>query len=248
MNIWKLTAIQVSTVYTTDTLRYHECLKPYEIKGWCIAATDGEHKVLVDTGIDRHCLNWINENVDSKIRQTPQMETVTAIERTVGWKPEEVDTIVNTHLHYDHCGSNRYFPNAAIYVQRAEYDSAFDPTSPQKQLYASRFFDKKALSYFRWRFLDGEAEILPGIICLSTPGHTYGHQSVLFHTAEGTVCAAGDAATTLRNIRENIEMGVSVDSKSVLESMKKIRIRADFIIPAHEPSIADGATSNFPEI
>lgn len=120
--------------------------------------------------------------------------------------------------------------------------------APQKRLYASRFFDKNVISYFQWQFLDGEAEILPGLICLPTPGHTYGHQSVLFHTAKGTVCVAGDAATTLDNIRHNIEMGISVDSQKVYESMQKIRIRTDYIIPAHEPSIQNCETSNFQEI
>ena len=79
----------------------------------------------------------------------------------MGWEPEDIDIIINTHLHYDHCGSNHYLPNAVIYVQRKEYETAFDPASPQKQLYSSRFFDKKAISYFQWRFLDGESEILP---------------------------------------------------------------------------------------
>lgn len=248
MNTWKLTAIQVGAVNSTDTLRYHECLEPYEIKVWCIAATDGQHKVLVDTGIDGRCLPWINKNVDPKIVQTPQMETLTAVKNIAGWEPEDITVVINTHLHYDHCGSNRYFPNAVFYVQRAEYEAAFDPTSPQKQLYASRFFDKDAISYFRWRFLDGESEILPGLICLPTPGHTYGHQSVLFHTARGTVCAAGDAATTLKNIRQNIEMGVSVDSQAVYKSLQKIRIRANRIIPAHEPTITNGESQAFPNI
>lgn len=248
MQTWELTAIQVSAADTTDTLRYQPCLEPYEIKGWCIAATDGRHKILVDTGIDGHCLAWIRENVDANIRQSPEMETVTAVKNAMGWDAEEVDAIINTHLHYDHCGSNCYFPNAAVYVQRKEYEAAFDPASPQKRLYAERFFDKKAVSYFRWRFLDGETEVFPGVICLPTCGHTYGHQSVLFHTACGTVCAAGDAVTTLENIRRNIEMGVSVDSKGVLESMRKIRIRADFVLPAHEPTIRNGAKSNFPRI
>lgn len=248
MNTWELTAIQVGSVYTTDTLRYHECLEPYEIKIWCVAATDGKHKILVDTGIDGQCLAWIKENVDTKICPLLQAETTTAVKNTVGWEPEDIDIIINTHLHYDHCGSNRYFPNAVIYVQRKEYEAAFDLSSPQRQLYASRFFDKKALSYFRWKFLDGEAEILPGVICLPTPGHTYGHQSVLFHTVNGTVCVAGDAATTLENIRQNIEMGVSVDSKSVLESFQKIRVRADYIIPAHEAAISNESKTDFPII
>lgn len=248
LNTWKLTAIQVGTIYTIDTLRYHECFKPYEIKLWCIAATDGKHKILVDTGIDSKCLDWIKMNVDSKIYQSPQMETVIAIKNIMGWEPEDIDIIINTHLHYDHCGSNHYFPNAFIYVQKKEYETAFNPKSPQKQLYAKRFFDKKAISYFRWIFLEKETTILPGVICLPTPGHTYGHQSVLFHTTNGTVCVAGDASTTLNNIRQNIEMGVSVDSKEVLKSLQKIRIRADFILPAHEPSIINGENNNFPII
>jgi len=161
LKTWELTAIQVGTVYTTDTLRYHECLEPYEIKVWCVASTDGKHKILVDTGIDSQCLVWIKENVDAKICPSLQVETTTAVKNTVGWEPEDIDIIINTHLHYDHCGSIHYLPNAVIYVQRKEYETAFDPASPQKQLYSSRFFDKKAISYFQWRFLDGESEILP---------------------------------------------------------------------------------------
>lgn len=248
MNTWKATAIQVGTVKTTDPLRYHECAEPYEIKVWCVAATDGIHKVLIDTGVDGKYLNWIREYVDPKIQQPAEMNTITALKRIVGWKPDDVDTVINTHLHYDHCGCNQYFTNATIYVQRPEYETAFEQSSPQKGLYAQRFFDKKAISYFRWKFIDGETEILPGIICLPTPGHTYGHQSVLLHTDKGTVCVTGDAVTILENIQNNIEMGVSVDSRSAYESMQKIRIRADYVIPAHEPSIINGESENFPKI
>ena len=98
-------------------------------------------------------------------------------------------------------------------------------------------FDKNSISYFRWNFLEGEKEILPGLICLPTPGHTYGHQSVLILTENGTVCVAGDAVPTVRNINENLETGVSVDSSKVIESMDAIRIRADYIITGHEPNI-----------
>lgn len=245
MNAWKLKAIQTGAIHTTDTVRYRSCSKPYEIKVWCVAATDGRHKVLVDTGIDGECLDWIKQNLSPSISQPPCMQTTTAVKEAVGWEPEDVDIIINTHLHYDHCGNNRHFPNAKIYVQRQECEAAFDPFSPQKHLYIGRFFNKKAVSYFRWNFIEGETQILPGVRCLPTPGHTPGHQSVFFHTADGTVCVAGDAVTTMQNLQQNAEMGVSVNSKQVLESLQKIRVRADFVIPGHEPSLRNGATTGF---
>jgi glyoxylase-like metal-dependent hydrolase (beta-lactamase superfamily II) len=94
--------------------------------------------------------------------------------------------VVNTHLHFDHCGENNLFPNVPVYVQAAEYEAARGPayTIPE-------WVDFPGATYER---VDGETELLPGVHLLPTPGHTPGHQSVVIEGAEGRLLIAGQAA------------------------------------------------------
>jgi N-acyl homoserine lactone hydrolase len=100
--------------------------------------------------------------------------------------PRDVALVVNTHLHFDHCGGNRLFPGLPIYVQRIEREAARQPdyTIPEWVEFEGA----------RYVALDGEAEIAPGVRVLPTPGHTPGHQSVLVETEDGLVVVAGDVA------------------------------------------------------
>ncbi len=96
--------------------------------------------------------------------------------------------MVNTHLHFDHCGDNRLFAGTPIFVQRAEYEAAREPDYT-----ITRWVDFPGAAY---EVLDGEAEIAPGVRAVPTPGHTPGHQSVVLQTAEGVVVIAGQAIYT----------------------------------------------------
>ena len=102
--------------------------------------------------------------------------------------PRDVVTVVNTHLHFDHCGGNRFFAGIPIYVQAREREAA---RAPGYTVPAWVEFD--GADYVE---LDGEAELLPGIRVMPTPGHSPGHQSVLVETDEGLVVVAGDVAYT----------------------------------------------------
>jgi N-acyl homoserine lactone hydrolase len=100
--------------------------------------------------------------------------------------PREVPLVINTHLHFDHCGGNRLFPGTPIYVQRRELEAAREPDYTIRE-----WVEFDGATYVE---LDGEAEIAPGVRVLPTPGHTPGHQSVLVDTDEGLVVVAGDVA------------------------------------------------------
>jgi N-acyl homoserine lactone hydrolase len=137
--------------------------------------------VLVDTGmIDHH--PEIDEVFRPTLRPLPEH----------GLSRDEVGAVINTHLHFDHCGGNRLFPGTPIYVQRAEREAAREPdyTIPEWVEFDGA----------RYEELDGEAEILPGIRVVPTPGHTPGHQSVLVDTDEGLVVVGGDVAHTLEGL------------------------------------------------
>jgi N-acyl homoserine lactone hydrolase len=96
--------------------------------------------------------------------------------------------VINTHLHFDHCGQNAVFKHAAFHVQRAELDRA-----RRESPYLADWFD---FAGARFELLDGDTEIVPGLSVITTPGHTIGHQSVVIQGADGEDLLIGDAAYT----------------------------------------------------
>ena len=102
--------------------------------------------------------------------------------------PADISLVINTHLHFDHCGQNAVFKHAACHVQRAELERARRESS---QL--ADWFD---FAGARFELLDGDTEIVPGLSVMTTPGHTVGHQSVVVRGADGDDLLIGDAAYT----------------------------------------------------
>ena len=136
-------------------------------------------RVLVDTGM-----------IDSTPELDAEWHPTIYPERI----PRDVGLVVNTHLHFDHCGGNRLFAGLPIYVQRIEREAAREPgyTIPEwVEFEGARYVE-----------LDGEAVIAPGLRVLPTPGHTPGHQSVLVDTEDGLVVVGGDVAYTWQEFDE----------------------------------------------
>ena len=102
--------------------------------------------------------------------------------------PADIDLVINTHLHFDHCGQNAVFRHAPFHVQRAELERA-RRESPG----LADWFD---FAGARFELLDGDTEIVPGLSVITTPGHTIGHQSVLIQGGDGDDLLIGDAAYT----------------------------------------------------
>jgi N-acyl homoserine lactone hydrolase len=105
--------------------------------------------------------------------------------------PADIGMVINTHLHFDHCGQNAVFKHAPFYIQRPELDRA-RRDEPDLMNWLG-FMDAQ------FELLDGDAEILPGLSVIATPGHTSGHQCVLVQSADGAPdLLIGDAAYTPR--------------------------------------------------
>jgi N-acyl homoserine lactone hydrolase len=102
--------------------------------------------------------------------------------------PADVRIVVNTHLHFDHCGQNAVFKHAPFYVQRTELARA----RTEESLTAAWFDFAGA----RFELIDGDAEVAEGVRVVATPGHTVGHQSVVVDTDDGGAVMIGDAAYT----------------------------------------------------
>jgi N-acyl homoserine lactone hydrolase len=139
--------------------------------------------VLVDTGVGGP-QEWLD---DWRVVNRSVAEALAGLDMT----PGDIDLVINTHLHFDHCGQNAVFPHAAFYVQRAELDRA-RRESPE-------LYDWFGFAGARFELLDGDADIVPGLSVIATPGHTVGHQCVVAHSAAGPGdLMIGDAAYTPR--------------------------------------------------
>ncbi|HEY3543928.1 MAG TPA: MBL fold metallo-hydrolase [Gaiellaceae bacterium] len=106
--------------------------------------------------------------------------------------PREVDLVVNTHLHFDHCGGNHLFAGVPIHVQARELADA----RGEDDYTVREWVDFDGATYVEH---DGEVELLPGIRLIPTPGHTAGHQSVL---VDGVAVVGGDVAYSFRELGE----------------------------------------------
>lgn len=106
-----------------------------------------------------------------------------------------IDVVVNTHLHFDHCGGNHLFAGRPIYVQRRELDDALS-----REDYTIReWVDVPGARYIP---VEGERELLPGIRLLPTPGHTSGSQVVVVEAGARRVVVGGDMAVFFDELDE----------------------------------------------
>ena len=136
--------------------------------------------ILVDTGV-----GWPTELV-KEWRVVNRHAADALAEHDLS--PADVRIVINTHLHFDHCGQNAVFKHAPFYVQRSELERARLAKSVP-----SEWFD---FAGARFELLDGDAEVADGVRVMATPGHTVGHQSVLIEAPDGGAVMIGDAAYT----------------------------------------------------
>ena len=140
-------------------------------------------------------------------------KTLAAQLEQLGLKPDDVKAMAVSHTHPDHSGNVELFPQATLYVQKAEYDwpgpnnePRFKPSHPVEQLTG----DKDV-------FGDGSVTIL------STPGHTPGHQSLLVKLPKtGAVILSGDVVHFKDNWDNRRVPGMNVNKDQSAASMQKI--------------------------
>ena len=144
--------------------KYKAALKPLLIR------TDKEN-ILVDTGIGTLPPKY--EKFHEVIRTKEEQLRLSL--KKAGLEPSDITLVVNTHLHFDHCGNNILFPNAKFLEQIDEVRYAYFPDRFMRVSYLREFFDTEGeIVPLRGRYtIEDGVEIVP------TPGHTVGHQSVV---------------------------------------------------------------------
>jgi N-acyl homoserine lactone hydrolase len=138
-----------------------------------------EGMILFDTGMGS------NPQVDAHYR--PRRVALADALAAIGIRVSDVTLAANCHLHFDHCGGNPMLGRLPVFVQEVELDTARQ--TPNYTL-------PELIDHTRFETVTGEAEMLPGVFLMPTPGHTAGHQSLVVRRPDGVVIVAGQTHDT----------------------------------------------------
>jgi len=225
----------------------------------CLLVEHPDGLVLIDTALgnkeDAKFLGIYGVE-NAGLEGATQLEDALA---AAGFLPRDVRWVINTHLHFDHAGGNTTldpeleadprrhirptFPNATYVVQRGDLEFARHTNERTRASYLPHNFEPIAAAD-RWRLLEGDGEVLPGISVRLTPGHVPWHQAVLVQDRGETAAFIADLIPTVAHLPLPWIMGYDLEPLRTLESKRALlRDAAEGgwrVVFEHDPGIASG--------
>lgn len=208
----------------------------------CLLIKTPDNNILVDTGVGEKLTGKMKE-----IYKLDQPQNLVQSLKAAGVSPEQIDYVINTHLHFDHCGGNTKsleenyrptFPNARYIVQNMEWDDALRPDDRSRSSYNKENYLPLEQAG-RLVLIEGTSEIVPGVEIIPTPGHTRAHQSVIIKSEGRTAVYLGDVVCITPQIK--IPYVTSFDlypvdlMKTKKELLKKAKDERWLLIFDHDP-------------
>ncbi len=186
--------------------------------------------ILIDTGI--------GDKYEGKFEDIYQVKKDIYLEKSlndIGFKPKDIDIVINTHLHFDHCGGNTKiddngktvprFPNAQYYIQKAEWELAINPDRRSKASYLQEnFIPLKEAGVLH--LVDGDRKITDDIEVIITSAHTTGHQVVLIKSEDKKLIYWGDLIPTTSHLNLPYLMSYDLFPLQTMEMKEKLLSRA----------------------
>jgi glyoxylase-like metal-dependent hydrolase (beta-lactamase superfamily II) len=213
----------------------------------CLLVQTGSQNILIDTGCGH---KYTQKEVD--IYRIEHPTDILQELRKVDVDPDDVDVVINTHLHFDHCGGNTYlrgeevlptFPNATYVVRREEYEDACNPNERTKATYLAHNW-QPVEARGQLQIVDKDCEIFPGIELVCTPGHTPGHQSIKIRSQERVLFYIADLCPTSAHIPLPWIMAYDLHPMTTLKTRKKIYPAAAaeewLLFFEHDPEMPSG--------
>jgi N-acyl homoserine lactone hydrolase len=238
----RIQALQVGElvgVPAPATFYFRKWGETYDLACTMFVIEGASELIVVDTGTPDPEFSLTHHGYT--VRRPAEQDPAQALRR-LGIDPADVTVVVNTHLHWDHCGNNALFPNARFFIQRAELHYAVAPLAIHKRGYQvlpgvapgwmSRLSSVVAV--------DGEHEILPEVRLVPLPGHTPGSQGVLVQAGSGQqYLIAGDCVDTYENwagdaAAPHIPSGVYTNLIEHVASLDRIDALGCAVIPSHD--------------
>ena len=187
----------------------------------------GSKNILIETGIG-------NKMPDKLVQIYGQPAKLLDNLHAIGVAPEDIDIVIDSHLHFDHCGWNTVrrgdrfvatFPKAKYYVQRGEWEHAQLQLERDAVSYMSPNYDP-LVENGQMELLDGDREIVPGISVKVFPGHTANMQAVIVESGGRTACYISDLIPTAAHLDITWVMAFDLYPLQTIESRKKYYSRA----------------------
>jgi 4-pyridoxolactonase len=195
----------------------------YTMQVYSVFIDHPEAKIMVDTGLDTSML----KGTPFERWNHPQTEAqkMPGALKPLGIKPDDIDIVINTHLHIDHCSYNKLFTKATWLVQGKELLGGLS-SGKWEGGYVKAAVQASVQTGLKPEFLNGDYNALKGISIISTPGHTEGHQSVSVETDSGVYVLTGDMCM----VRENFDRppegwppGACDDRNEDMRSLRKLK-------------------------
>lgn len=242
MNKYKIHPIVMGTKnFDKGMMTYqHDYGKPYTIPIYCWYIEGGDKKILVDTGE--------MSPVKSEARERAIGGRIYTFEEGLerwGLTPQDIDIVIHTHLHNDHCENDYKCENAVFYVHAKELERVHNPHPLDFRYLEDYIIDVEEAGQIS--IITEDTEILPGIKVMHTPVHTDGGLSVLIETSKGTAIITGFCVIMENFIppkeitameMDVIPPGTHVNVYEAYDIMLQIKKMADILIPLHEPEFA----------
>jgi len=197
---------------------------------WAFLVRGQGHNIMVDTGLDENEL-IVPAGFTEETGLTPH--SIGECLEQSGLTPDDVDIVINTHLHDDHCGNNALFEKATFYTHRDEIAFCRHP-HPLDHRYDEFFIENIAFEE-----ITGDRTILPGLDVICSPGHSIATLSVRIETSLGPTIITGFCCNG-RNFPVNgpaVCPGVHLDAIAAWESIQRIKNSGAHILPMHELSL-----------
>jgi len=246
MQTYRIHPIVVGTkVFDKGMMTYqYDYGKPYTIPIYCWYLEGGDQKILVDTG-EMHPVRSAQreEAIGGSIYTFEQ-----GLERW-GLTPEDIDIVIHTHLHNDHCENDYKCTRAKFYVHEKELERIHDP-HPLDFRYLEDYIEEIEENG-QIVPLAGDTDIVPGIRVMHTPAHSEGGLSVVVETSRGRAVITGfcvieenfNPPPAIRGMEmEVIPPGTVVNACDAYDILKRVKDMADILIPLHEPRFASVET------
>ncbi|MGB9905670.1 MAG: N-acyl homoserine lactonase family protein [Desulfotomaculales bacterium] len=217
----------------------------------------GDKHILVDAGIS-------SPGADGLIHGFPVQgggeEGIRRALGEIGLTPDDIDVLILTHLHFDHCANAGLFRNARIVVNEIEWRTAFNPVPVYRAVYEPDLF--LPLEQMNLVLVGDGYQVAPGVQVVHVPGHTLGQQAVVVDTAKGKMVLCGDLAYSYVNIYPGMTEITDLTGKAIqvtprpdlpffppglhvnltdwYESMWKVLAlagRRDMLVPGHDGAL-----------
>lgn len=211
---------------------------PHAMDYFIWAVQSGDRTIVIDTGYD---------TAEGKARNRPILREPGAALAECGIDAHAVDTVVITHMHYDHAGGLEQFPNATFHIQQSEMSYVTGPCMCHPHLrfpFSAEHVCQMVRRIFSGRvhFHDGDGAIAPGVTVHRVGGHTQGLQVVRVKTESGWLCLASDASHYYENFLEGKPFPIVVDLEEMLSGFQRLHTLASspsLIVPGHDPAVFD---------